>query len=131
MRPIVDNAKAASWTEHSNCFGECLAPLIGVSDVVDRQIAHDEVERRGRKRQAPSVGVDYLHTVTYAFCDGIALCCPRRVPRLVYTPPDVRTDRPAAGQALGREHEHGASPTAHVKDLFVTSQVQLVEQLGP
>jgi hypothetical protein len=43
--------------------------------------------------------------------------------------PYVRSHRPAGGQPPGRQHQHRAAAPAHVQDVLIAAQAQLIQQL--
>jgi hypothetical protein len=50
---------------------------------------------------------------------------------VVAAAPSIRSHRPASGQPAGGQHQHRAATAAHIQDVPVTAQAQLIQQLRP
>ncbi len=122
----VNDAQSATSTQHPHGLIQGLSAPLGPRDVVNRQVAHYDVERRGRKRQVARVSVDKVDSVANSIHDSVVLGGKRTIPTLITTPPNVRSYRFAFRQPVRCKEQHSTPTATHVQHIFVTAKAQFV-----
>lgn len=122
---------AASGFQDPEAFGD--RPLaIGIrSDVVYRHARNYEIESRIREGKRPHVGGLDVHPIANAFQRSVAKRSALAVTGLVRRTPDIHAAHPARGQPVCDGRQHRAPATTHMKDHFVTTHPNTIQNALP
>lgn len=127
----VGDRQLAAFLEHPCRFAQRPCALVRAGQIVNRQRADHHVERTVVEGQLTHVGSVKLDSFGHALEGGVLAGNLLGVARLIRGAPDIDTDGPSEGQALGRHQQHRAAAAADVQQPLVSFELEPIEQLGP
>ena len=127
----IDDAHPPARAKDPDGFPESLGAFFAAVDVIEGQVAEHNVERIGRKREMPCIGIYEIDTFADPLGHRVTLSAGPGVPRLVTQTPDIGSGGTTSGEAVGGRDEDGAPAATDVEYVLVAPEIEFIEQLLP